>query len=394
MFFPIRTSIRPRRTPYANYALIAANVLVFGLQFTVHPMTHQLALRAWVGDAVLVPGQWRFWQFLTYAFLHANVWHVFGNMFFLYLFGNNVNSTLGHAKYISFYLGGAVVSGIGHTLLHYHSLIPTLGASGAVAAVTGAYLVLFPQTLVTVLYWFLFIGTIEIPALWFIGLKMILIDNVLARTSGGVAYDAHVAGYIYGIGIMVLCLGVGLIQGTHYDLWAMIHQWNRRRRYRDAVSEGYDPFGIPPAMARKPVRARAVEKTPAEIEKASAVQSARSSIHEWLLQRNLSAAAQSYLSLMRLDDQQILPRQALLDIANQLASTGRHSDAAQAYEQFLGHYQSYEYIGQVMLMLGLLYSRYLDKPDQAIELLRQAEAKLSHPEQEKVCRDELRRLGH
>ena len=126
-------------------------------------------------------------------------------MFFLYLFGNNVNDELGHVSYLCFYLGGGVFSAVGHILLNFGTATPILGASGAIAAVTGAYLVLFPKTLITIIYWFLFfIDTIDIPALWFIGLKMIILDNVIARYTPNVAYDAHLAGYAFGIIVSIL----------------------------------------------------------------------------------------------------------------------------------------------------------------------------------------------
>ena len=98
-----------------------------------------------------MPARPYLWQFITYAFLHSGLLHIFGNMFFLYIFGNNVNDKLGHFGYLCFYLAGAVFSAVGHTLV---SSNPVMGASGAVAAVTGAYLVLFPQTLITIVYWF------------------------------------------------------------------------------------------------------------------------------------------------------------------------------------------------------------------------------------------------
>ena len=104
-----------------------------------------------------------------------------------------------------------------------------IGASGAVAAVVGAYLVLFPQSLVTILYWFFFIGTIELPALYFIAIKLILIDNVMIRYTPNIAYDAHLAGYAFGILALLGMLAAGLVGGSSFDLWSMIRQWNRRR---------------------------------------------------------------------------------------------------------------------------------------------------------------------
>jgi hypothetical protein len=310
-------------------------------------------------------------------------------MFFLYLFGNNVNDKLGHVGYLCFYLAGAVFSGIGHTVFHLASSTPTLGASGAVAAVTGAYLVLFPQTLINVLYWFFFIDTVEVPALYFIAFKMILIDNVIARYTPHVAYDAHLAGYSFGIAAVLGMLAIGLIGGSSFDLLAMIRRWNRRRQYRDAVSGSYDPFTG--WIKTKQIDVKEVKNSRLG-QAEEKVRELRSQISSRIAQRNLPAAAEVYLELMTLDSEQILPRQHLLDIANQLASDKRAAESAHAYEQFLTHYGNYEYVEQVELMLGILYCRYLNQPEQAIKHLEAAAKKLTDPGQLKMCQDELARL--
>ncbi len=384
---PIRTSIRPRRTPYANYALIIANAVIFFLQYHVDPSTHTVDNQAWVPYFMLVPNDLHLWQFISYAFLHGGLMHIIGNMFFLYVFGNNVNDKLGHIGYICFYLGGAVFSGIGHSLLGSN---PVLGASGAVAAVTGAYLVLFPQALITVVYWFLFIGTMEVPALYFIAFKMIFWDNIVERRIPNVAYDAHLAGYAFGIASMLVMLLTGLLAGSNFDLWAMIKRWNQRRRYRDVISSGYDPFT---GLAKtKQIEVKEVKKTAAQRQKEERIKQLRDEITTRIAQRNVSAAAQTYLELTDLDSEQILPRQYLLDIANQLASENKPSESVRAYEQLLKHYSSYEYAEQIQLMLGILYSRYLDKPKAAKEYLEAAAERLSDPGQLKMCRDELGKL--
>jgi len=387
---PIRTSIRPYKTPYANYALIIANVIVFLLTYLPHrnPYTGTAEiLRPWAEQFMLTPTRPLLWQFITYAFLHAGLLHIGGNMFFLYIFGNNVNDRLGHTGYTCFYLAGAIFSAAGHTLI---SSNPVLGASGAVAAVTGAYLVLFPKTLITVLYWFFFIGTVDIPAIWFIAIKLIIIDNVISRYTPQVAHGAHLAGYTFGITAMLLLLSTGLLKSTPTDLWAIIKQWNRRRRYRDVVSAGYDPFtGFGPT---KKIKVKEVVKSPAQIRQQQKAEQIKADIAARIAQRNLPAAAALYLELMAIDPDQVLPGRYLLDIANQLASENRHSDAAGAYENFLARYSSYEYIEQVRLMLGIIYSRYLDKPELALKHLRAAQEKLTDPNQIKMCRDELEKI--
>ena len=386
IIIPYRTSIRLRRTPYANYALIAANVFIFFLEYRTHPMTGNLEFRPWVQHFMLAGVRPQLWQFVSYAFLHGGLVHIIGNMFFLYLFGNNVNDKLGNIGYMCFYLAGAVYSGIGHTLV---SGADVLGASGAVAAVTGAYLVLFPQTLITVLYWFFLIGTIEVPALYFIVFKMIIIDNVIIRYTAYVAYDAHLAGYAFGVAAMVAMLATGLITTSRFDLWAMIRQWNRRRRFRDAVSSGYDPFAG--RAETRQIKVKEV-KSPAQQQKDEKSQELRNEISRRITERNLSAAAALYLELMNHDSGQILPRQNLLDIANQLAGDNKPAESARAYEQFLTHYRTYEYSEQVELMLGILYCRYLNQPKLAVKYLEAAAKKLTDPGQLKMCKDELARL--
>jgi membrane associated rhomboid family serine protease len=395
MILPIRTSIQPRRTPYANYAMIVVNVVIFIL--TYHPHISLFTGRAeyvreWAGKFILdpEPGQRHLWQFVSYAFLHASFMHIGGNMFFLYLFGNNVNDKLGNIGYTVFYLVGGIFSGIGHTLI---SEAPVLGASGAVAAVTGAYLVLFPQTLITVIYWLFFIGTVELPALYFIAFKLIIWDNVISPSFGppiSIAHGAHLAGYTFGIVTVVALLATHIISGSSYDMWAMIKQWNRRRQYRDVVSGGYDPFTG--RIKSRRVTAKEVNKSPAEKQKEEQTMQLRSEISNRIMQRNLTAAAEAYTELMELDSEQILPGKQLLDIANQFAGENKHAESARAYEQFLFHYGTYEYAEQVELMLGIIYARYLNQPASAVKHLEIAEKKLTDPGQLKMCREELARI--
>jgi hypothetical protein len=326
------------------------------------------------------------WQFISYAFLHGGLFHILGNMFFLYLFGNNVNDKLGHIGYMCLYLAGSIFSGLGHAMM---SGSPVLGASGAVAAITGAYLVLFPQTLITVIYWLIFIGTMELPALYFIAFKMILIDNMIAKSTPNVAYDAHLAGYAFGILSMVGMLATGVISSSNFDLWAMIKQWNRRRVYRDVVSSGYDPFK---GRYTKEIKVKPVKKTAVQIENEEKISQLRNEIGKRISQRNISGAANAYLDLMAIDPEQVPPRQYLLDIANQLASENKPAESAEAYEKFLSHYKSYEYSEQVQLMLGIIYSRYLGKSDKAKQYLSAALEKLTDPGQIKMCKAELENL--
>jgi membrane associated rhomboid family serine protease len=391
MIFPYRTNIRPYRTPYMNYALILANVLIFIL--TYGPVVSAagkttLGLRPWADQFMLAPASPYLWQFITYAFLHGGMLHIGGNMFFLYLFGDNVNDKLGHTNYLCFYLASAILSGLGHMLIT-GGTNPILGASGAIAAVTGAYLVLFPKSLVTVIYWFFIIGTFDVPAIYFIGLKAILLDNIIARetanTGVSIAYNAHLSGYAFGILSMFVLLATNVLSASHFDLWSLAKQWNRRRQYRDVVQTGYNPYTgtmEPQPPRRSPLDQHLLEK----------VMALRTEIAALITTGNLTAATDKYIALIAIDPLQILPKQYLLDIANQLMASGKHAESAAAYECFLVHYSAYEYIEQVELILGILYARYLSNPELAIKHLETAKKGMLDPGQLKMCEAELQRL--
>jgi membrane associated rhomboid family serine protease len=386
MLLPIRTSIQPRKTPYANFFLIAVNIFVFFLTYAGESNPEQ-TLRPWAEDFMLIPILPRIWQFVTYAFLHANVMHIIGNMYFLWLFGNNVNDKLGNVGYTCFYFAGAVFAGIGHTLLHNN---PVLGASGAVAAVTGAYLVLFPKTLITIVYWFFFIGTAEFSALWFIGFKLIAWDNIVEPgfSKSAVAYDAHLVGYAFGILCSLLLLGLNLLDRNYTDLFSMLKQASRRRQYRDAVSSGYDPYKGPVFTNSKKIKVKQSDSPRQQAD--NKVVDMRSEITSLINVRDFTSAADKYAELLKIDSDQVLPRNHQLEIANQLMAMGRFSESAQAYEKMIAYYSGHEHIEQIELMLGLIYRRYLNNGQLARKYLEMALPKLTDESQKKMCAEELR----
>lgn len=387
---PIRTSIYPKKTPYANYILIAINFVIFllSMHMVADPRGGQgLDLRGWARQFMLFPDHPYIWQFVTYAFLHSGLWHILGNMYFLYLFGNNVNDKLGNVGYLCFYLAGAVFSGIGSALLSHN---PILGASGAVAAVTGAYLVLFPKTLITVIIWFFY--DTEIRALYFIAFKLIVWDNIIgADPNQNIAYNAHLAGYGFGIFAILGMLSVGLLPKDINDLWSMIRQWNRRRRFRDAVSDGYDPYS---GRLRKTVstKVQAAPNQAPRSEQTKKIMDLRSRISRAMSNHSAAEAANLYVELINIDDSQTLPRQLQLDVANQLMADAQWQHSAHAYEKFLAQYKNYEFAEQIHLMLGLLYARYLNRPEEALKQLENAADRLTDPGQKNMCDQEIKRL--
>ena len=388
---PIGTSCRLNRRPTANYILIALNFIIFLIPFFLHlsgKTEAAIRINELLKSYMLHSQYPRLYEFITYAFLHGGWMHILSNMIFLLIFGNNVNDRLGHTGYLLLYLGGAVFSGIGHVLL---SQAPVLGASGAVAAVTGTYMVLFPKTHIQVLWLFIIITTFEVPAFYFILIKLIIIDNIIAQPEG-VAYWAHLAGYFFGIAIPMVLLSIKLLPHSQFDLWAVFQRWQRRQRYQASVSGGYNPYGTDkPQSDRKTVFAK-VRKSAARHPQAEKITELRNQINQAMAQGSLDTAVNAYQQLLEIDPEHVMPEQYQLDLANKLMQNNQHRQAAQAYELFLENYRHYPFIEQIQLMLGLLYSRYLNKPETARKNLQAALEKLHDSGQRQMCQDELDRL--
>jgi membrane associated rhomboid family serine protease len=379
MIVPIRTDSPLRTMPWMNWAIILANIVVFMVQQR-HPSLDQVL--------VLSPRDPHLAGYLSYAFLHAHLPHLVGNMLFLFLFGNNVNDRLGSIGYLAFYLSGAVFAGIGHVLTQDSAVV---GASGAVAAVTGAYLALFPRSNITLVYWLILVaGTVEVPSMWFIAFFFLkdLVLNV-ADIQSGVSHAAHLSGTLWGLGLCMAMLSVTLLPRDQFDVLALIQRWNRRRQYRELVRGGYDPFAYAGPAPAKPVDLLPPPPDP----KLQQIQDLRAEISEAIAHHNHPHAALLFLELKRIDSRQVLSRQAQLDVANQLASQQLYREAADAYEQFLSHYSSFEQIEQVELMLGLIYARYLDRYERAREFLIRAQARLHSDRELEMARTELARIA-
>jgi membrane associated rhomboid family serine protease len=378
MFFPIRSDRRLNHTPWLNITLIALNVVVFLL-------TRQSLHNPAVERYFLNPRAPTLLTFFTYQFLHEGPMHIIGNMVFLYVFGNSVEDRLGKVGYAAFYLSGGIIAGLGHCLT---SSAPVLGASGAVACVTGAYLALFPLSNITIVYWFFIIGTFEVSGLLLICFQ--IGENVVLQVmgSGNVAYMAHLFGYVYGFLVGMALLGVRLLPREPYDLLAMIEQYRRRARFRALTKAGYRPWehhqpGDPlPARDLKPT-------TPAQ----QRIMDLRAAISADLAAHRPDQAMEGYEKLLALDPGQVMGRQQQLDLANQLMSAGRHEFAARAYELFLNTYRADAQRDQVELILGLLYARYLDRRQRAKELLTAALARLHDPQQKELAQQMLAEIG-
>jgi membrane associated rhomboid family serine protease len=214
---PLRDNIPSRRFPIVNTGLIVLNVLIFLFETValgsepLHRFTYTWGLVP--ADFWQVGGLRSWITLFSSMFLHGGWWHLISNMLALYIFGDNIEDRVGHVLYLVFYLLGGVAAGGAHLVAYAQSTIPTVGASGAIAGVLGAYLVLYPRarvlTLVPIFY---FLRLIEIPALVYLGFWFIsqLFNGLFALTaadvfqSGGVAWWAHIGGFVFGLAVIRL----------------------------------------------------------------------------------------------------------------------------------------------------------------------------------------------
>src|SRR5512138_793078 len=198
--FPIGDDNSGRRlTPVVTYALIAANILVFLIEL----IAGDPFIEAWsfIPARFLADPAGDFGTIFSSMFMHAGLLHIGGNMLYLWIFGDNVEDRFGHAKFLAFYLVCGVAATFAQMAFTMESTIPSLGASGAIAGVLGAYLLLYPNRRVTVLAGYVIL---EVPSLIVIGFWFVLqlfsgIGSLGAADTGGIAFMAHVGGFVAGV---------------------------------------------------------------------------------------------------------------------------------------------------------------------------------------------------
>jgi membrane associated rhomboid family serine protease len=224
---PLRDTVQTRTYPVVNTMIIAANVLAYLVEMAQgDDLNRFLFLYGLVPARYSIPQfsvHFTFFQqvfsFFSFMFLHGGFWHLLGNMWSLYIFGDNIEDRLGPLRYALFYVLCGIASGLSHLVLNWSSQVPTIGASGAIAGVMGAYFILFPRSKILTLIPIFFIPYfLELPAYFFLGIWFLLQFISAAGTpshGGGIAWWAHIGGFIFGIIFLKLFLKIPGVGVTH-----------------------------------------------------------------------------------------------------------------------------------------------------------------------------------
>ncbi|MDO9547541.1 MAG: rhomboid family intramembrane serine protease [Candidatus Marinimicrobia bacterium] len=211
MFIPLKDSSIRLSPPYITIAIILINICVFIYQSTLPPD----ALKSWIYSTGVVPN--RLFDngliglvspFISSLFIHGGFLHLAGNMLYLWIFGDNIESTLGHGKFILFYLSAGIIATLCQIVIQPQADIPVIGASGAISGVLGAYLIRYPRARIQVFIWLiLIIQRVWVPAAYVLGFWFLLqLSNGLGaltfQQQGGVAWFAHIGGFLAGIALL------------------------------------------------------------------------------------------------------------------------------------------------------------------------------------------------
>ena len=204
MLFPYKDDNPRILVPYVTYCIIGINALIFVLQFNLG-ISDPSAEKAFIYRFGFIPADFSIITIFSSMFLHGGISHIMGNMWFLWVFGDNVEGVLGHLKYAIFYLMCGLAATISQLLINPNSTIPMVGASGAIAGVLGMYMIRFPHARVHVFaFIIIFFTTFRVPAMfvlgfWFFNQLTNGFGSLGFDTTGGVAWFAHIGGFIAGV---------------------------------------------------------------------------------------------------------------------------------------------------------------------------------------------------
>lgn len=330
MLIPLGSDRPNERKAVVTHAIIAINIGVFVALALLAKTDPELAGR--ITDAGAISrDHFRIWQPVTSTYLHGGFMHIFGNMIFLLVFAPPVEDRFGRIGFVVFYTLGGAASGLAHIALEH---APAIGASGAVAAVAGAFLVMFPKTHIRAFVFFIFIGIFMIPSWWLIGMFIVLdLFSQVFSSGNGIANLAHLGGYAFGISIALGLIITGLIPRQPYDLFS-IAKHRHRRRVIAGAGKRFDQ-----STAR--VHTDHPHARPSDPD-AEDIAQRRARIGTLLATDQAGEGADAYLAMVKAYGGKPLPltmnRDAQYQIANTLYQRGEHIAAAEAFTRLLDAY--------------------------------------------------------
>ncbi len=380
MLIPLGSDVPLRRPAVVTHALLGAS-LVMAVAQLIYGASVEGGAEMWGRSLALLPGVSPWWTWISYAFVHGGFMHLAGNCLFLFVFGPPVEDRLGRVRYLGLYVGGAVFAGLAERLLQ--GLHPMIGASGAISAVAGAFLVLFSRSGVRLFIFFILIGVVTFPAWVFILFHVAWDFLKLGTDAGNTAVGAHIGGYVFGAAVGSLCLATKLVKREGLDIFTMGKQVARKRAMKEASF-----------LAARKAKFEASKPPDPQVE---AIARARAVVLDALNALDHAGAVAAYRELLgrfgHLKHAVTLPRERQYEIANRLFERGDHTTASIAYQRFLEAYATDGEAPTVRLMLGLVSARYLNDPITAKRLINEALPSLKDDQHAALARQLLTELG-
>ncbi len=360
------------RLPWMNWGLIAANVAVFAYDVS-YGINEQV-----YGT---LPARLEVYQPLTSAFLHANLIHLFGNMIFLWTFGNNVNDRLGHWRYLGAYLAFAYLSALAYALLATGDAadVPCIGASGAIYGVVGTYLTFYPIHDVKVWCFLVFVmKTFRCSAYWIIGFYVAWdLYDAVAGTHGPVAVVAHLAGFAAGVALGLLLLSRDWVDRDEDDLLSLL----RGTRGRSLAEQFPRKPAVQPAAASE-----------ADAQRLAAAGRMRAALEAQVAAGDLAGAGELYQAFLAAFPGEPLGEAPHIALANWLLRAGRQAEAAAAFHHFARTHPRHAQAAHALYSAGTLYGQSLGQAARGQALLKEAATRLRDPDKARRAREAAQAL--
>ena len=327
-------------------------------------------------------------------FLHdpTGIAHILFNMIFLWVFGCALEDRLGRWGYLAFYLCGGIAAALAQWALAAATGEPALmlGASGAVMAVTGGFVALFPRARVRMFILFFIIGVVWVPAMLVVGIFFLLdvlgqVFDFLGMRQNSTAFAAHIGGSIFGFVVAFLLLATKILKSDDFDIFYLFKQSRRRAAMRVAVGQSASgPWESATADTSKRLE-KAQKRKPPPPRESELIRGARADIARLLREHDPAEAAHRYASILADNPKIVLPADQQLDVASALFASGNFKQAAQSYELYLERYRHDRRRVETAILMAVLYVRKERNFERARELLDEFEPRIIEPKHQQLA---------